>query len=131
MATLELKSNLPHAAEQQQQQQQQQQTAKKVNTYPTEITFLPFTNTTTDEELRLKVTKTVSLLSGDVEAKRKEVLDYFHNTYTLYERLFEPLSLPAFYRRADPLRHPLIFYYGHTAVLYINKLRLAKLIKAR
>nr|HPR60369.1 DinB family protein [Prolixibacteraceae bacterium] len=37
----------------------------------------------------------------------------------------------AFYRRADPLRHPLIFYLGHTAVFYINKLMLAKLIDQR
>ena len=26
------------------------------------------------------------------------------------------------------LRHPLIFYYGHPAVLYVNKLRVAGLI---
>ena len=27
------------------------------------------------------------------------------------------------------LRHPLIFYYGHVATLYINKLRVAGLVK--
>lgn len=27
----------------------------------------------------------------------------------------------AYYFRAEPLRHPLIFYYGHTAAVYINK----------
>jgi hypothetical protein len=26
------------------------------------------------------------------------------------------------YINSDPLRHPLIFYLGHTAVFYINKL---------
>lgn len=34
-----------------------------------------------------------------------------------------------FYKRADPLRHPLIFYLGHTAVFFINKLVLAKLLQ--
>ena len=33
--------------------------------------------------------------------------------------------------RADPLRHPLIFYYGHTAVFYINKLILSGVLKER
>ena len=32
----------------------------------------------------------------------------------------------AYYTRADPLRHPLIFYYGHTATFYMNKFILAK-----
>ena len=29
------------------------------------------------------------------------------------------------------LRHPLIFYYGHSAVLYVNKLRAAGIIHVR
>ena len=37
----------------------------------------------------------------------------------------------AFYARANTLRHPLIFYYGHTAVFFINKLNVAKLINER
>jgi hypothetical protein len=28
----------------------------------------------------------------------------------------------AYFKRADKLRHPLIFYYGHTAVFFMNKL---------
>jgi hypothetical protein len=32
----------------------------------------------------------------------------------------------AFYLRPEPLRHPLIFYLGHTAAFYINKLIVAK-----
>jgi len=60
---------------------------------------------------------------------RKQVLDYFDNTWNLTEILFSSLQgeltflLPPFHR----LRHPLIFYYGHPAVLYVNKLRLAGL----
>ena len=33
--------------------------------------------------------------------------------------------------RAIPLRHPLIFYYGHTATFIVNKLVLAKLLPHR
>ena len=31
-------------------------------------------------------------------------------------------SSKSFYIRAEPLRHPLIFYYGHTAAAYMNRL---------
>ncbi|KAM5465334.1 hypothetical protein MauCBS54593_006580 [Microsporum audouinii] len=59
-----------------------------------------------------------------------EVLEYFDNTWTLYETLFAGLrTRTAFYRQPDhKLRHPLIFYYGHTAAVYINKLRVAGLV---
>jgi len=30
---------------------------------------------------------------------------------------------------ADPLRHPLIFYLGHTAAFYINKLISARILR--
>lgn len=64
--------------------------------------------------------------------KRDEIRHYFVNTYSLYEQLFDTLhDVSAFYQKADPLRHPLIFYYGHTAVFFINKLLLAGLIDKR
>ena len=75
---------------------------------------------------------TVLLTGEDPEAKRREIRDYFHRTFTLYERLFDCLaSDQAFYTKAIPLRHPLIFYFGHTAVFFINKLHVAKLIPHR
>ncbi len=78
------------------------------------------------------VTRTCLLTGEDVEGKRREIRAYFHNTFTLYERLFDSLSNDeAYYRKAIPLRHPLIFYYGHTAVFFVNKLRVAKLIPER
>ena len=78
------------------------------------------------------VTRTPLLDSGDIETKRQEILDYFHDSFTLYESLFECLaSDEAFYRRANRLRQPLIFYYGHTAVFFINKLNVANLIDER
>jgi 5-histidylcysteine sulfoxide synthase/putative 4-mercaptohistidine N1-methyltranferase len=77
--------------------------------------------------------KRVPLLSGnDPEQKREEIRQYFHNTFSLFESLHEGLaSEDSFYLRADPLRHPLIFYYGHTATFFINKLTLAKLLPER
>ena len=80
----------------------------------------------------LRITKTTILNEGDPEAKRAEVLDYFHKTFDIDERLYEILRTPeAFYFRAEPLRHPLIFYLGHTASFFINKLVIAKVIDQR
>lgn len=80
----------------------------------------------------LCVTKTIDLHNGTVEEKRHEILGYFHKTFSLYESLFDCLSGDeSFYTRASPLRHPLIFYYGHTAVFFINKLNVAGLINTR
>ena len=72
------------------------------------------------------VTKTTLLHGNDPESKREEILHYFHQSFSLYESLFECLvNDDAYYQRASPLRHPLIFYYGHTAVFFINKLNVA------
>lgn len=80
----------------------------------------------------LKQTRTIVLDVGDSEAKRAEILDYFHATYDLDEKLYETLRHDgAFYLRADRLRHPLIFYYGHTATFFINKLTIARAIEQR
>ena len=78
------------------------------------------------------VTRTTLLHEGSAEAKREEILHYFHQSFDLYESLFECLSGDeAYYARANPLRHPLIFYYGHTAVFFINKLNVANMIDER
>lgn len=73
------------------------------------------------------------LLSGDnVEQKRAELRAYFEQTWDLYESLFSLINQDeAFFLRPEPLRHPLIFYFGHTAVFYVNKLLLGKYIDAR
>ena len=78
------------------------------------------------------VTKTPILNHLDVESKRQELLDYFHHSFTLYESLFECLANDdTFYVKANRLRHPLIFYFGHTAVFFINKLNVSNLIDER
>jgi 5-histidylcysteine sulfoxide synthase len=80
----------------------------------------------------LQNTRTTVLNVGNVKEKRIEILDYFLKTYALDEQLYDHLvSDAAFYLRAEPLRHPLIFYFGHTAAFYINKLNIARLIDQR
>ncbi len=72
-------------------------------------------------------------LSGsDSAEKREEIKAYFNFVYDRYESLFRLLAdEKAFYVKADSLRHPLIFYYGHTATFFINKLKLLKVIDKR
>ena len=77
-------------------------------------------------------TRTIILNEGEPEVKRAAIRDYFHATFTIDERLYESLRHDgAFYLRADRLRHPLIFYYGHTATFFINKLIIARVIEQR
>lgn len=61
---------------------------------------------------------------------RTEVQNYFDNSWTLTEVLLSGLASPEVFYRVPyhGLRHPLVFYYLHPAVLYVNKLRLAGLI---
>ncbi|PHR62851.1 MAG: 5-histidylcysteine sulfoxide synthase [Robiginitomaculum sp.] len=76
------------------------------------------------------ITKTPYLDGVDVEAKRAEVLKYFHDTFSQYEDIFSCLrSSSVFFDRPNSLRHPLIFYFGHTAVFYLNKLNISDLVK--
>ena len=50
-------------------------------------------------------------------ATREEVLAYFRNTWALTETLFSSLANDSvFYMIPDPLRRPLVFYFGHPAV---------------
>ena len=58
---------------------------------------------------------------------RQGTQDYFDNTWTAYELLFAGLNGEEYFYRPAPhgLRHPQIFYYGHTPCLYVNKLRVA------
>jgi 5-histidylcysteine sulfoxide synthase len=84
------------------------------------------------ENMDLVKTRTTVLNQGSAEEKRKEILNYFFQTFDIDSRLYDHLKNDeAFYQRAEPLRHPLIFYYGHTASFYINKLSIAKLTETR
>ncbi|UXI04437.1 5-histidylcysteine sulfoxide synthase [Photobacterium sp. TY1-4] len=84
------------------------------------------------ENQQRKATRTLWLTGESAERKRQELKDAFNQTWHLYESLFEVINNDAaFYSKPEPLRHPLIFYYGHTAVFYINKLKLGKYIDQR
>lgn len=68
-------------------------------------------------------TRTMVLSDCNSEQKRQQLLDYFTQTWQLYETLFDCLIDPqAWFTKAISLRHPLIFYFAHTATFYINKL---------
>lgn len=79
------------------------------------------------------ITRNINLHSGLVHEKREEILNYFSKTYTLFEKLFDDVFIndEVFYCQPEPLRHKLIFYYGHTATFYINKLILGGFIQER
>lgn len=76
--------------------------------------------------------QTLRLATVDPQALRDEILRAFHATSDRYESLFGLLrDDAAYYEKPINLRHPLIFYLGHTATFYINKLLLAGLISER
>ncbi|HKL21438.1 MAG TPA: 5-histidylcysteine sulfoxide synthase, partial [Tichowtungia sp.] len=78
------------------------------------------------------ITHNIDLTAGSVDETRKEIKQYFNTTWALYERLFDTLaSDKVFYERPQPLRHPLVFYFGHTATFFVNKLVLAKQLSSR
>lgn len=82
---------------------------------------------------KTKVQLTTPKLSGvSVLEKKAELKDYLLNSWSTYESLFGLINADeAYYLRPEPLRHPLIFYYGHTATFYVNKLMLGKFINTR
>lgn len=80
----------------------------------------------------IKGIKTVILNQGTPEELREMIRHYFHQTFSIDEKLYELIAREeGFYMQADPLRHPLVFYFGHTAVFYINKLNIAHIISHR
>ena len=76
--------------------------------------------------------RTPVLTGKHPELKRAELADYFVQVFDRYTRLFDTLNCDeAFYQKPITLRHPLIFYFGHTATFFANKLVLAKLLPTR
>ncbi len=76
--------------------------------------------------------RTPLLTGNNPQAKRQELLYYFLDTFDRYESLFDTLANEeAYYKKPISLRHPLIFYLGHTATFFINKLLLVHLIDQR
>ncbi|WP_297912250.1 5-histidylcysteine sulfoxide synthase [Thiomonas sp.] len=76
--------------------------------------------------------RSLALADLDPERLRERVLADFHATFDRYERLFEVLQGEQAYTvKPISLRHPLIFYLGHTATFFINKLVLAGVLEQR
>jgi len=74
----------------------------------------------------------ITLDGESVAVKRQEIRAYFHNTFDLFEKVFELLKDESvFYRKSEPTRHPMIFYFGHTAAFFVNKLINMKIIDKR
>ena len=77
-------------------------------------------------------TRTPYLHLNNALAIRQQLRDYFVTTFDRYESLFETLvGNEPYYEKSIPLRHPLIFYFGHTATFFVNKLLLTGLISER
>lgn len=80
----------------------------------------------------MQACKTPVIDIGEGEQKRAEIKQYFNATMDIYECLFETLaSDDTYYLRPESLRHPLIFYFGHTATFFVNKLIISKLLGHR
>ena len=74
----------------------------------------------------------ITLDGQNIEEKRLEIKAYFNNSYELFEKVFDLLADESvFYKKSELTRHPMIFYFGHTATFFINKLVSMKIIKDR
>jgi len=74
----------------------------------------------------------LSLNATSPQAFREALRAYFIETFDATESLFRTLACDeAWYPRPITLRHPLIFYYGHVATFFVNKLTLTRLISRR
>lgn len=74
----------------------------------------------------------VTLDGTDIDLKRKEIKKYFHDTCDTFEKVFEVLKDDdVFYQQSEITRHPMIFYFGHTATFFINKLIIMRIIEDR
>jgi 5-histidylcysteine sulfoxide synthase len=63
---------------------------------------------------------------------QEAIINYFQNSWELEETLLKSIKdSDTFYLNPDPLRNPLIFYLGHSAVFYINKLIDAGILSKR
>ena len=74
----------------------------------------------------------IALDSGTEADFRARLHAYFTHTFDRHTALYDTLSCEAaWYERPIPLRHPLIFYFGHTATFFVNKLLLVRMIDKR
>lgn len=71
-------------------------------------------------ELKLRP---LALVFAERDEWRKCIQDQIHAVFELEEQLFALLATDkSYYVQPIPTRHPLIFYFAHTATFFINKL---------
>jgi len=77
--------------------------------------------------------RTPNLAEPDTSLLRASLRNYFIETFDRYESLFDCLAEDdaAWVTKPIALRHPLIFYFGHTATFFVNKLMLTRMIDTR
>lgn len=69
------------------------------------------------------------IYDGNEDILRTEIKNHFLSGFDRFESLHQNLvNEEAYYQQPEPLRHPIIFYLGHTAVFFANKLKVAKII---
>ena len=71
----------------------------------------------------------LNLYVFNAQEKKQEIKNAYIESCNIYESLFDLVEDEGHFIRADPLRHPIIFYFGHTAAFYINKLISARILK--
>ncbi len=108
-----------------------QRPSTHLNSTAVEHRYLPLNSTDLSPRAE-HIYRTPNLKITDVAQMRQTLRNYFNESFDTYESLFECLANEqAFYEKPIRLRHPLIFYYGHTATFFVNKLLLAHLLEQR
>ena len=80
------------------------------------------------QEMRFQSMKPLDLAT----CTKSQIKIYFENTYDWDENLFLSIKdISSLLLSPNRLRLPIIFYYGHTAVLFVNKLFISGFIKER
>ena len=66
------------------------------------------------------------------DCTKENIINYLNTAWEIEDILFKTiLNHDTFYLNPDPLRNHLIFYLGHSAVFYINKLIIVGLLNKR
>ncbi len=78
------------------------------------------------------VHKTIDLAHPEIDVIKTRLKEFILQGIEFEDSLFALLKNDeAFYQRPEPLRHPLIFYYGHTFTFFTNKLYAAGILTER
>eukprot|EP00397_Hematodinium_sp_SG-2012_P005714 GEMP01005736.1.p1 GENE.GEMP01005736.1~~GEMP01005736.1.p1 ORF type:complete len:1063 (+),score=248.94 GEMP01005736.1:274-3462(+) len=86
----------------------------------------------TDDFVHLSAQSKMLRLNPVSSGLKDEIIENFNATYSAYERSFELFrNTVGFFEKHEALRHPPIFYVGHTAAFFVNKLILSGHLEER